>query len=108
MWKKGKWQEKLNKHRYVIDKVDYKIVDLLAERMQASEKIGEIKAELGLPIYVPEREAEVIRKRQIVGGIYSLDEEFVKILFKLIMDESKKRQRELIEVSERRNYAISA
>jgi chorismate mutase len=91
MWK-YKLQRKLEESRRIIDQIDPRILEMLGKRMQASEKIGDIKAELGLPVCVPKRENEVIRKRRLLGRIYFLDDEFVCDLFELILRESKKIQ----------------
>lgn len=48
--------------RNEIDALDSQIVALLNRRAQAACKIGEIKAKAGLPVFRPEREAEVLRK----------------------------------------------
>jgi chorismate mutase len=45
---------------------------------------------------VPEREVEVISKRQQWGRMYGLREKFVRVLFKVVMHESRRRQRELV------------
>lgn len=54
----------LSKLRDQIDAVDQQIIDLLAERLRLVGEVGEVKAKHGLPIYVPEREAEMLAKRR--------------------------------------------
>ena len=54
----------LSKLRDQIDAVDQQIIDLLAERLRLVGEVGEVKTEHGLPIYVPEREAEMLAKRR--------------------------------------------
>lgn len=94
MWRDD-WREKLSEYRQGIDEIDFKVLELVGKRMELSEKIGEIKFELELPVCVPEREAEVVRKRQEWGDSYGFRQMFVRVLFKVIMHESKRRQREL-------------
>src|SRR3989338_8488425 len=89
------WREKLSEYRHGIDTIDYEILKLLGKRMELSERIGEIKVEHDLPVCVPERDAEVKRKRQEWGDSYGFRPKFVWVLFKVIMNESKRRQREL-------------
>jgi chorismate mutase/prephenate dehydrogenase len=95
MWRDD-WREKLSEYRQGIDEIDVKVLELVGKRMELSEKIGEIKSELGLPICVPEREAEVLGDRRNAGRVCGLREEFVKVLFELVMLESKRIQSGLV------------
>ncbi len=52
----------LAKARQQIDSIDARIVDLLQERARVVEHVGEIKRKAGLPVYVPDREAAVVRR----------------------------------------------
>lgn len=54
--------EELLPLRNKIDGLDSELVRLLNERAEVAKEIGEIKARAGLPVYRPEREAEVLRK----------------------------------------------
>lgn len=45
-----------------IDEVDEELTDLFCRRMALSAAIGERKEELGLPVFVPEREASVVQR----------------------------------------------
>ena len=95
------WQERreleIGRLRDVIDEIDGDLVDKIAQRMELSEEIAKIKAEHGLPIYVPWREQEILDKRREWGLGHGLSQEFIRDLFELIMSESKRRQRELIK-----------
>lgn len=54
--------EELLPLRNKIDGLDSELVRLLNERAEVAKAIGEIKAKAGLPVYRPEREAEVFKK----------------------------------------------
>ncbi len=41
-----------------IDEVDKALLGLLARRLELVAQVGEVKSHYGLPIYVPEREAQ--------------------------------------------------
>ncbi|MDP2938500.1 MAG: chorismate mutase [Candidatus Omnitrophota bacterium] len=97
MWQEN-WREKLSEYRQGIDEIDFKVLELVGKRMELSERIGEIKIERGLPACVPEREIQVIATRQNWGIRYRLRAKFVKALFRVIMFESKKIQKELVKV----------
>lgn len=47
--------------RAIIDEIDLKIADLVEERVEIAKKIGRIKTDKGMPIFQPEREAEIIQ-----------------------------------------------
>ena len=50
----------LAKYRAEIDRIDAQLLHLLNERAKAALAIGKVKKAAGLPIHVPEREAQVI------------------------------------------------
>lgn len=58
----------LNELRDQIDEVDQQMIDLLARRLGLVEKVGEVKSQYGLPIYVPEREAAMLASRRERSG----------------------------------------
>lgn len=86
-------EQELTRLRDAIDRVDEVLVKLLNQRGKYAIQIGEVKAVLGLPIYVPEREKEVLR-RASVGSEGPLDAEAVRRLFERIIDESRRVERE--------------
>ncbi|MFH1014752.1 MAG: chorismate mutase [Nitrospirota bacterium] len=90
------WQAELSGLRNEIDRIDSVIVELVSQRMKVCERIGGIKSGHGMPIYVPQREAEVIRNRQGFGVLCGLSEKFVRVLFRVIMHESRRRQGDLV------------
>jgi chorismate mutase/prephenate dehydratase len=55
-------RSRLNDLRVRIDAVDGELVDLLNRRAELVVEVGKIKRELGIPIYAPHREAEVLGK----------------------------------------------
>jgi chorismate mutase len=90
---KNEAEQELNRLREAIDRVDEVLVKLLNQRGRYAIEIGEVKAILGLPIYVPEREKEVLLH---VAGTSEgpLDAEAVRRLFERIIDESRRVERE--------------
>ncbi len=53
--------DKLTEARAIIDRVDRQMAELFCQRMQAVKTVAEAKKELGLQIFDPKREAEVVR-----------------------------------------------
>lgn len=74
--------------RKKIDELDLKIVQLLNERASQAIKIGEIKLELGLEAYSPEREAEVL-KNVLSSNMGPLGEMQLRRVYERIIDESR-------------------
>ena len=79
-----------------IDKLDEQLVKLLNARSQCAIELGRIKRELGLAIYSPDRERDVIEH---VTGINHgpLDRDAVRRLFERIIDESRRIERVTVE-----------
>jgi len=75
-----------------IDELDEQIVGLLNERAGCALAIGELKDLLGLEIYQPDREREVLAHvRQVNQG--PLDDDAVTRLFERIIDEARRLER---------------
>ncbi|MDU0354786.1 bifunctional chorismate mutase/prephenate dehydrogenase [Paraglaciecola aquimarina] len=74
--------------RQQIDGIDSELVRLLAKRAEITTKVGEYKSQVGLPIYVPEREAELISKRRDEAESYGVSPVLVEDLLRRIMRES--------------------
>ena len=86
-------EQELGRLREAIDRVDEVLVKLLNQRGKYAIQIGEVKSILGLPIYVPEREKEVLL--HVAGASEGpLDAEAVRRLFERIIDESRRVERE--------------
>jgi chorismate mutase len=86
-------EAELKRLREAIDQVDEVLVKLLNQRARYAVEIGEIKGELALPIYSPEREKEVLlRVESRSKG--PLEPAAVRRLFERIIDESRRVERE--------------
>ena len=79
---------KLEELRAVIDELDHRILDQLADRMRLSEEIGEHKRLNDITIFQPERWKEVISDRITYGTGKDISIEFIQNLLKAIHDES--------------------
>ncbi len=82
----------INRIRDAIDRIDEVIVRLLNQRAKYAIEIGEIKGILGLPIYAPEREKDVLHhvEKTCEGP---LDAASMRRLFERIIDESRSVER---------------
>jgi chorismate mutase len=82
--------------RNEIDKIDELLVKLLNQRSNCAIELGRIKRELGLPIYSPDRETEVIAHVTGING-GPLEPEAIRRLFERIIDESRRIERVTVE-----------
>jgi len=86
----GREMERL---REAIDRVDEVLVKLLNQRAKYAIEIGEVKAVLGMEIYLPEREKQVLANAEGCSE-GPLDRAAVRRLFERIIDESRRCERE--------------
>ncbi len=86
-------EEDLDPFREQIDEIDQKLVQLLNERSGLANNIGHIKQQLGLPIYMPAREKQILKNvmRMNPGP---LSAEAVRRLFERIIDETRALERQ--------------
>lgn len=83
--------------RHRIDLLDESLVRLLNSRAACALEIGRLKREMGIPIYQPEREAEVLKHVQGLNN-GPLDGDAIKRLFERIIDEARHLERIAEEV----------
>ncbi|MBL4630497.1 MAG: bifunctional chorismate mutase/prephenate dehydrogenase [Paraglaciecola sp.] len=84
--------DELDQLRQQIDKIDSQLVELLAKRAKITAEVGKYKSKVGLPIYVPEREAELIAKRRAEAERQNVSPVLVEDLLRRIMRESYQTQ----------------
>jgi chorismate mutase len=90
---RGDAEREIDRIRDAINRVDEVIVRLLNQRAKYAIEIGEIKGVLGLPIYAPEREKEVLHHVENTSD-GPLDGQSIRRLFERIIDESRRVERE--------------
>ena len=70
-----------------IDNLDSALVCLLAERFKITQRVGELKAGLGLPPADPQREAQQIERLRRLADEANLDPEFAEKWFNFVVAE---------------------
>ncbi len=85
---------RLNKFRKEINKIDAKILELLARRFLFAHKIKEIKKKEKLPIQDQKREEEIFLDISILSKKLDLNPVFAEEIFKKIIKESRRLQNE--------------
>lgn len=83
--------------RKEITKVTLEIFRLCGERLQLAKKMGEVKVREDMPIESLEVEQKMRREVLDVCRTYGMDTGFCLRLLGLMLDESKRIQREIVE-----------
>lgn len=87
-----KLQRKLDRIRRGIDGVDDELVRQLAKRKKLVLELARIKKVVKLPIYDRKREEALLARVKAWGARHELNAEFVEVVFRLIVMNSKEVQ----------------
>jgi chorismate mutase-like protein len=79
-----------------IDRVDEVLVRLLNERARVACEIGRMKKALGLQVYQPEREKQVLAHVRAIAAEGPLGPDAIARLFERIIDEARGLERRVI------------
>lgn len=71
-----------------IDEIDSQLVDLLVKRRAVTTKVGALKSKVGMPIYAPEREAQLLSKRRQQALEAGLSPELIEDVLRRLMRDS--------------------
>jgi chorismate mutase-like protein len=82
--------------RQDIDRVDEVLVRLLNERARCACEIGRLKRVLGVEVYQPEREKQVIDHVRGVASEGPLGPDAIARLFERIIDEARSLERRVV------------
>jgi len=82
----------IDDYRKEINRLDAELLRIFNERADLALKIGEIKKELGIPVYDPEREKRIFEtmSRENPGP---LEDDAIVRLFERVIDESRRLER---------------
>jgi len=83
-----------------IDRVDEVLVRLLNERARVACEIGQIKKELGIEVYQPEREKQVLAHVRSIAAEGPLGADAIARLFERIIDEARRLERRVVHGEE--------
>jgi chorismate mutase len=84
--------EQIDELRQRIDELDAELVRLLSARANCALAIGRAKKELGLEVYQPSREADVLDHVQRLNP-GPLDDGAIRRLFERVIDEARRLER---------------
>lgn len=77
----------LDDHRESIDRLDTILMYTLGERFKHTRAVGKLKAEYGLPVADPIRQAEQIERLQRLAKQAGVDPKFAKEIINFIIKE---------------------
>lgn len=78
------FKQQLTKHRVKIDECDKQIIEALAKRMKAVEKVGVLKKRHNVPPLDPARWQQVLNSKMKKAKSLGLDPEMVKKIYNII------------------------
>lgn len=87
----------LEQIRQEMDNIDAEIVDLIARRMELSDKIGHIKKACNMPAYQPERWNEIVATRGERAKKTGISKDFIIELYEKIHHHSISKQIEILQ-----------
>ena len=85
--------KELENLRKKINEIDFEFLQKLAERFLLISRIAECKVKNNFPIFSEKREKEILKTRKILAKKLKLNELMVKKIFKLILKESRSKQK---------------
>ncbi len=96
----------INQLRNQIDALDSQLVELLAQRGEVTRKVGQYKSQVGVPVYVPEREDALLTDRREQAQQLGVCPELVEDLLRRIMRESYKSQHQQYHCANKHNNKV--
>ncbi|WP_448563519.1 bifunctional chorismate mutase/prephenate dehydrogenase [Thalassotalea ganghwensis] len=80
--------EALASLRSEIDTIDSELVNLLAKRRAVTSKVGALKSKVGMPIYAPDRELQLINMRRKQAEQVGLSADLIEDVLRRLMRDS--------------------
>ena len=82
------FDDEMGRHRTLISDLDFQLIEILAQRMKISEKIGTLKKENNIAIFQPERWKVITEYATQKAFETGMSQEFIEKVFKAIHEES--------------------
>lgn len=92
--------DNLNRLRTEIDKLDDRLLELLAERMRVACEIGRCKKEHGMPVLQTQRYEELLSRRTAQAAELGMDRAFMRTVLQSIHEESVRQQLRILDEKE--------
>jgi chorismate mutase len=91
------FENRLENLRLRIDDIDHEILEVLAARMKIVRQIGQYKKENKVTALQVNRWSQIIEDRLKIARKLDLDEEFIKVMFQIIHEDSVRLQTEIMD-----------
>ena len=85
-----KHEDYLGELRKQINGLDYQLINIISQRTNIVQEVGDYKKTHNLEVYQPGREKELYAARRGLAEDASLNPDMIEGLFKLIVEESKR------------------
>lgn len=89
--------ENLDSLRSEIDKLDDRLLDLLARRMHVARQIGQYKKEHAMPVLQAARYEELLARRAAQAEELGMDGDFMRRVLQAVHEESVRQQMEVLD-----------
>lgn len=80
--------EALKDLRSEIDSLDRELIQLFAKRLELVSQVGKVKHQHGLPVYVPQREVEMLKARRLEAEKAGISPDLIEDVLRRFMRES--------------------
>ena len=87
--------------RQLMDSLDAEIIDLIAKRMELSDKMGDVKRACNLTAFQPGRWRDIVATRGERAEAHHLSKEFIVEVYEMIHHESIRRQLAVLEQNDK-------
>lgn len=84
----SEFDDEMGRHRTLISDLDFQLIEILAQRMKISEKIGTLKKVNNIAIFQPERWKVITEYATQKADETGMSSEFIEKVFKAIHEES--------------------
>lgn len=89
-------EQRIDELRGEIDRINQRLLTLIAERQKVSVAIGALKASHGLPLYSEARESELLEAFREDAVRMDIDPDYVEELMRVVLEHSRAAQRRRI------------
>ncbi|MXV44513.1 chorismate mutase [Saccharibacter sp. 17.LH.SD] len=96
-------REQLQELRSSIDNIDAALICMLAERFRCTQRVGELKAQYGLPPVDAKREEKQRKRLRSLAQTTGLDPEFSERFFAFVVKEVIENHKAIAQAYESRN-----
>lgn len=84
-----------------IDLLDREILKLLARRQEIATEVAAVKQKLGMKIWDPKREAELLKEKRKLAEKYGLPPHHIEKIFRALFETSRSSQHSYFELAEK-------